>query len=99
MLPAAALLLLLLLLLPALRLIDADDDEEEEAFVSTALDGGRLKSSSDFIQLYDFREFRLAQRIDVDCGIESIDGEIVLFELKSDKWISEQGNLFFETQI
>lgn len=55
----------------------------------------------DWLKLYskdiiDFREFRLAQRIDVDFGIETIDGNIVLAEIKSDKWISEQGNLCFE---
>lgn len=44
----------------------------------------------------DFREFRLAQRIDVDFGIETIDGEIVLAEIKSDKWIEEKKNLCFE---
>ena len=44
----------------------------------------------------DFREFRLAQRIDVDFGIETIDGKIVLLEAKSDKWIKESGNLCFE---
>ena len=46
--------------------------------------------------IIDFREFRLAQRIDVDFGIETIDGEIVLAEIKSDRWISENGNLCFE---
>ena len=46
--------------------------------------------------IIDFREFKLAQRIDVDFGIESIDGEIVLLEVKSDKWIKESGNLCFE---
>ena len=45
----------------------------------------------------DFREFRLAQRIDVDFGIETVDGKIVLAEIKSDKWISVKGNLCFET--
>lgn len=44
----------------------------------------------------DFREFRLAQRIDVDFGVETIDGRIVLAEIKSDKWIEEAGNLLFE---
>lgn len=44
----------------------------------------------------DFREFRLAQRIDVDFGVETIDGQIVLAEIKSDKWISKTGNLLFE---
>jgi hypothetical protein len=46
--------------------------------------------------IIDFREFKLAQRIDVDFGIESIDGDILLLEVKSDKWISETGNLCFE---
>ena len=46
--------------------------------------------------IIDFREFRLAQRIDVDFGIETIDGNIVLAEIKSDKWIKEEGNLCFE---
>lgn len=44
----------------------------------------------------DFREFRLAQRIDVDFGIETLDKNILLAEIKSDKWISELGNLCFE---
>ena len=47
-------------------------------------------------EILDFREFRLAQRMDVDFGIETIDGEIVLAEIKSDKWIKEDGNLLFE---
>lgn len=44
----------------------------------------------------DFREFRLAQRIDVDFGVETIDGNIVLAEIKADRWIGEDGNLLFE---
>lgn len=44
----------------------------------------------------DFREFRLAQRIDVDFGIETIDGAIVLAEIKSDRYIKKDGNLLFE---
>jgi hypothetical protein len=47
-------------------------------------------------EIIDFREFRLAQRIDVDFGIETIDGNIVLAEIKSDRWISATGNLCFE---
>lgn len=46
--------------------------------------------------IIDFREFRLAQRIDVDFGIETIDGNIVLAEIKSDKHINDFGNLLFE---
>jgi hypothetical protein len=46
--------------------------------------------------ILDFREFRLSQKIDVDFGIETIDGNYVLAEIKSDKWIKEEGNLCFE---
>lgn len=46
--------------------------------------------------IIDFREFRLAQRIDVDFGIETMDGAIVLAEIKSDKWIDLNGNFLFE---
>jgi hypothetical protein len=44
----------------------------------------------------DFREYKLAQRLDVDCGIVSHDGEIVLAEIKSCNYISRDGNLCFE---
>jgi len=47
-------------------------------------------------EVIDFREFKLAQRIDVDFGIETIDRNIVLAEIKSDRYISETGNLLFE---
>lgn len=46
--------------------------------------------------IIDFRSFRLAQRIDVDFGIETIDGDIVLAEIKSDIHIRDKGNLCFE---
>jgi len=46
--------------------------------------------------ILDFREFRLSQRMDIDFGIETLDGTILLAEVKSDKWISESGNLLFE---
>lgn len=44
----------------------------------------------------DFREFKLSQRMDIDFGIETWDGNIILAEIKSDHWISENGNLCFE---
>lgn len=47
-------------------------------------------------EVLDFREFKLTQRIDVDCGVETMDGNIVLAEIKQDKWIGENGNLCFE---
>lgn len=46
--------------------------------------------------ILDFRDFKLAQRIDVDFGIETIDGQIILAEIKADKWIKEGGNFLFE---
>jgi hypothetical protein len=55
-----------------------------------------LLSSQKIKEIIDFREFRLAQRIDVDFGIETIDGNIVLAEVKSDNYIYENGNLCFE---
>ena len=51
------------------------------------------KFSKDII---DFREYRVAQRADIDFGIETVDGNILLAEIKSDKYINELGNLFFE---
>lgn len=66
---------------------------------------GKAKANEDIIlewlknsqqAVIDFREFRLAQRIDVDFGIETIDGQIVLAEIKNDCWISNEGNLCFE---
>lgn len=47
-------------------------------------------------EIFDFREYRFSQRLDVDCGIETIDGTIVLAEIKSDHLITESGNLLFE---
>jgi len=55
-----------------------------------------LKTTAD--EIFDYREFRLAQHIDIDVGVQSPDGEVVLVEIKSDRWINEMGNLFFETQ-
>lgn len=52
--------------------------------------------SENFKSVLDFREFRLTQRIDVDFGVETIDGNFVLAEIKSDKHISEDRNLCFE---
>jgi len=46
--------------------------------------------------ILDFRDIRLAQRADIDFGIETVDGAILLAEVKSDKWIKEAGNFLFE---
>ena len=62
--------------------------DNEEIIMNWLRDRGR--------KIIDFREFKLAQRIDVDCGIETIDGTIVLAEIKSDSYIREDGNLLFE---
>ena len=42
-----------------------------------------LASNSEVREIIDFRDFRLAQRIDVDFGITSVDGDIVLAEIKT----------------
>lgn len=47
-------------------------------------------------EIIDFREFRLTQRLDVDCGIETLDGNIVLAEIKADRHIAADKNLLFE---
>lgn len=76
---------------------------EEKSYEGILMEKG--KTNEEFIlawlkefgkEIIDFREFRLAQRIDVDFGIETIDGAILLAEIKSDKWISDEGNLCFE---
>lgn len=66
-----------------------------------------LRENNSIRGIIDFREFRLTQRLDVECGIETIDKKIVLAELKADNFISESykkisnkivltGNLCFE---
>lgn len=68
----------------------ANGKNNEEAVIAW------LNSRQQNREIIDFRDFKLAQRIDVDFGIETLDGQIVLLEVKSDKWISENGNLCFE---
>lgn len=46
--------------------------------------------------IIDMREFRLAQRLDVDCGLETVDSALVTAEIKTDKKIASTGNFFFE---
>ena len=64
--------------------------ETEEAVLSW------LRRTHPGKEVLDFREFRIAQRIDVDFGVETVDGRYVLAEIKSDKHIDEEKNFLFE---
>ncbi|HZK43072.1 MAG TPA: hypothetical protein VFC73_02180 [Syntrophomonadaceae bacterium] len=47
-------------------------------------------------EIIDMREFRISQRLDVDCGIETINGDIVLAEIKTDYNLGRTKNVLFE---
>jgi hypothetical protein len=47
-------------------------------------------------EVIDMREFRISQRLDVDCGIETVDGAIVLAEIKTDYNLGRTNNVLFE---
>jgi len=47
-------------------------------------------------EVIDMREFRISQRLDVDCGIETVDGAIVLAEIKTDYNLGKTSNVLFE---
>ncbi len=55
-----------------------------------------LRSIDYYKDVIDMREFRVSQRLDVDCGIETIDGAIVLAEVKTDYNLGETSNFLFE---
>jgi len=55
-----------------------------------------LKNRNNIKEIIDFREWRLTQRLDVDCGIETIDGKIILAEIKSDIHLGNSLNFLFE---
>jgi len=48
------------------------------------------------INVIDFREWRLTRRLDVDCGIETINKNIILAEIKSDIHLGKSNNFLFE---
>jgi hypothetical protein len=47
-------------------------------------------------EVIDIRDEKKARTLDVDCGIITLDKNILLAEIKSDNLISENGNLCFE---
>lgn len=47
-------------------------------------------------EILDFRDVRLAQRADFDFGIVRKDGDVLLAEVKSDKYIDSEANFLFE---
>ncbi len=55
-----------------------------------------LKNRKEVSEVIDMREFRISQRLDVDCGIETVDGEILLAEIKSDSYLGKTQNVLFE---
>lgn len=55
-----------------------------------------LRKSPYAKDVIDMREFRVSQRLDVDCGIETIDGSIVLAEIKTDYNLGKSNNFLFE---
>ena len=55
-----------------------------------------LRSIDYYKEVIDMREFRVSQRLDVDCGIETIDGSIVLAEIKTDYNLGKTANFLFE---
>lgn len=55
-----------------------------------------LKKSPYTKEIIDMREFRMSQRLDVDCGIETPDGALVLAEIKTDYNLGKTNNFIFE---
>lgn len=55
-----------------------------------------LRDFPDVLEVEDYRSLRAMQRTDVDCGICFVEGDIILAELKSDKYLKMGGNVVFE---
>jgi len=55
-----------------------------------------LNKSQAAKEIIDMREFRISQRLDVDCGIETLDGALVLAEIKTDYNLGRTNNFLFE---
>jgi hypothetical protein len=55
-----------------------------------------LRKSQSAREIIDMREFRISQRLDVDCGIETLDGALVLAEIKTDYNLGKTSNFLFE---
>jgi len=55
-----------------------------------------LKENPNVNEVIDMREFRISQRLDVDCGIETLDRSLVLAEIKTDYNLGKTNNFIFE---
>lgn len=55
-----------------------------------------LKEDPNVLGVRDCRSLRVGQEADFDISITTTDGAVALAEVKSDKWISETGNMVFE---
>ena len=55
-----------------------------------------LKENPNVNDVIDMREFRISQRLDVDCGIETLDRSLVLAEIKTDYNLGKTNNFIFE---
>lgn len=55
-----------------------------------------LKENPNVNEVIDMREFRISQRLDVDCGIETLDRSLVLAEIKTDFNLGKTDNFIFE---
>lgn len=55
-----------------------------------------LSDFPDVVEVDDYRQLRLIQKADIDCGIHFIEGDIVLAEIKTDYFLKLGGNVTFE---
>ena len=57
-----------------------------------------LKDDKRFTEVKDYRLIKEWQYLDVDFVAKTLNGDYILLETKSDKYISEEGNLLFENE-
>jgi len=81
------------------------NNRQEKTYAGELMEKGRvgetvvlewLKANKYLKDIIDMREFRISQRLDVDCGIETTDGSLVLAEIKTDYNLGKTENFIFE---
>lgn len=55
-----------------------------------------LRQSPSIIGVKDWSEVKEVQEADIDCAIKTIDGNILLAEIKTDNYLGATGNILFE---
>ena len=55
-----------------------------------------LKRNPEILGIKDWSEIEEVQEADIDCAIKTIDGHILLAEIKSDSWLGKSDNILFE---